>query len=98
MTKEKLPENIDDKLYRLKYKKDQESHLIIDEQICKTCKEKPCTYICPASVYVYEEKEDKIKINYENCLECGACRISCEKKAIKWLYPKAKFGVNFKYG
>lgn len=87
---------LEDKLYTIKYNPDTVSHLIPNEDICKTCKEKPCTYICPANVYQWEN--DKMIVNYENCLECGACRIVCEKKCLKWEYPKGTKGVIFKKG
>lgn len=87
---------LEDKLYTIKYNPDTVSHLIPNEDICKTCKEKPCTYICPANVYQWDN--DKMIVNHENCLECGACRIACEKKCLKWEYPKGTKGVIFKKG
>ncbi|MEE0496271.1 MAG: 4Fe-4S dicluster domain-containing protein, partial [Cyanobacteriota bacterium] len=44
------------------------------------------------------EEKKEIIVNYENCLECGACRIACERKAIDWKYPKGTKGVTFKQG
>lgn len=37
-------------------------------------------------------------VNYENCLECGACRIACENCSLGWEYPKGNKGVTFKQG
>ena len=37
-------------------------------------------------------------IRYENCLECGACKIACEKNNILWKYPNVEYGVKFKNG
>ena len=90
--------NIDIKLYTLKYSPDTESHLKPDKEKCKTCKTRNCTYICPAKVYEWNDENQELIINYENCLECGACRIACEKKAIDWQYPKGTKGVTFKQG
>ncbi len=87
---------LEDKLYTVKYNPDNVSHLIPDDKICKTCTQKPCTYICPANVYQWEN--DKMLVNFENCLECGACRIACSKKCLKWEYPKGTKGVIFKKG
>lgn len=88
--------NIDDKLYTLKYAPDEKSHICPDFSQCAKCSSKICTIICPAQVYKYEN--DKLIVNYENCLECGACRIACEKHCIDWEFPKGNKGVTFKQG
>jgi len=90
--------NIDKKLYTLKYSPDTESHLKPNLQMCKLCENRPCTYICPANVYEWNEEKQELVVNYENCLECGACRIACPKHAIDWQYPKGTKGVIFKQG
>ncbi len=91
--------NIDKKLYTLKYTPDTESHLkITDKEKCRLCISKNCTHICPAKVYEWNADTQEIIINYENCLECGACRIACEKRVIDWQYPKGTKGVTFKQG
>lgn len=90
--------NINEKLATLKYNKDKESHLSVDNDKCMRCKEKFCTYICPASVYEWNEDKCTMTIRYENCLECGACKIACEKNNISWKYPNAEYGVKFKNG
>lgn len=91
-------ENIDDKLSKVKYKNSQKCHLNPDFEKCKTCKSKVCTYICPANVYSWDEEAQKLLVGYENCLECGACRIACEKACIDWEFPEGGFGVTFKRG
>lgn len=90
--------NIDDKLFKVKYVPDEETHLKPDEMQCLLCDSKICTYICPAHVYEWDEENKKLIIGYENCLECGACRIACERKCINWHYPKGTKGVTFKHG
>ena len=90
--------NINEKLSTLKYNKDTESHLEVNNDICKDCKEKFCIRICPANVYEWIEKENTLAIRYENCLECGACKIACEKKNIQWRYPNADYGIKYKNG
>ena len=90
--------NIDKKLYTLKYSPDTESHLKPDNEKCRLCENRCCTHICPAEVYEWSEEKQELIVNYENCLECGACRITCEKKAIDWQYPKGTKGVTFKQG
>lgn len=89
---------LDEKLYTIKYTPDTESHLKPDVQKCKECISKVCTKICPANVYEWNEDEQKLTVNHENCLECGACRIACENKCIGWEYPKGNKGVTFKNG
>ena len=90
--------NINEKLASLKYNKGNESHLTVDNEVCKNCKDRYCTYICPADVYLWNEEKNIMNIRYENCLECGACKIACDKKNINWVYPGATFGVKFKNG
>lgn len=90
--------NIDKKLYTLKYSPDTVSHLRPDNEQCKLCESKVCTYICPAKVYEWNDEKRELIVNYENCLECGACRIACERKCIDWKYPKGTKGVIFKQG
>ena len=90
--------NIDDKLNKLKYNCDVNSHLLPEQDKCLNCQSKICTVICPANVYEWDENNNKLIVNFENCLECGACKIACEKNCIKWSYPKSGKGVTFKFG
>ena len=64
---------LDKKLYTLKYSPDTESHLNPNQEQCKLCENRNCTYICPAGVYEWNEEKNELIINFENCLECGAC-------------------------
>lgn len=90
--------DIDEKLSLLKFKPDSISHIEIDEDKCRDCENHECTFVCPARVYQCEnENSDKIKIEYENCLECGACKVACKKQAIKWVYPRAGCGIVYKF-
>ena len=75
---------------------DKEPHITVDFSICETCEKKPCLYICPAKLYQLEN--GKLTYNYEGCLECGSCLIACDKKAVKWNYPKGGFGVQYRFG
>ncbi len=90
--------NIDKKLYTLKYSPDTKSHLVPNNEDCKLCVSRCCTYICPAGVYEWNEEKQELIVNYENCLECGACRVACEKQSLHWEYPKGTKGVTFKQG
>ena len=91
--------NIEDKLYLNRYQPDNKSHLhVVNPDFClKDCPTKICTFICPAKVYEWIEKEQKIAIAYEGCLECGTCRYACPKN-IDWENPRGGFGVQNKFG
>ena len=89
---------LDNKLATVKYSTDTVSHLKPCNEDCKECTSKCCTYICPAGVYEWSEEKQKLLVNFENCLECGACRIACEKQSLDWEYPKGTKGVTFKNG
>ena len=88
--------SMDEKLYTVKYTPDTESHLKPDQEQCKKCKSKICTVVCPAKVYEWNGERNIVK--HENCLECGACRIACERNCIEWEYPRGTKGVMFKRG
>lgn len=88
---------IETRLYKTKIINDDKSHLILDNEICIKCQNRICLSICPANVYkLQNELEKVIMVNYENCLECGACKICC--KHIKWNYPEVRYGVSYKFG
>ena len=88
--------SIQDKLAVMKYNCAETSHLIVNQEICKKCKDKTCTYVCPADVYALDEITGEVLVSFENCLECGACRIACPKNKIDWRYPSAGCGVVLK--
>ncbi|AAT43970.1 ferredoxin family protein [Picrophilus oshimae] len=92
----------EEKLYTLRYKKDDLPHLSIkDENSCLECEKEygtpqPCINVCPANVYTWIDK--KIVVGYENCLECGACRVACPFNNIEWKYPRYGKGIALRYG
>jgi ferredoxin like protein len=94
------PVNVDEKLGYLTYKADHEHpHIAIrNANTCLQCKDKPCTTVCPAKVYVWEEAQAKIIVNYENCIECGAARMMCPYNNIDYHWPRGGFGVQYKMG
>ncbi len=85
-----------EKLFTVRRKPVTESHIKLDEQLCVDCTKRACTYICPAGVYVWNEAEGKIDVSYEDCLECGACRIACEMNNIEWSNPVWGEGISYK--
>ena len=86
--------SLDDKLFTVRRKPLKTSHISLDGHLCKECLNRICTYICPAEVYVWDEAKKKIDVRYENCLECGACRVACE--AIEWANPAWGTGIAYK--
>ena len=88
--------NLDDLLAKVKYKPDANSHLFPDNELCLTCKNRVCEFVCPAKVYEWDNEKQALQVTFENCLECGACRIACPKNAIYWKYPKVNKGVTYK--
>ena len=53
---------------------------------------------CPATVYDWNAPQKKIIVSYENCIECGACRMLCPFDNIKCHWPRGGFGVQYKFG
>lgn len=90
------PISVEDKLAVNKYDIDRDVHIRIREDICKVCNEYYCLYACPADCY--KLREGHITFAYEGCLECGSCRIVCDKGAIEWEFPRPGFGICYEYG
>ncbi len=84
---------IEEKIYKTKFKPYIESHIKVNNDICRTCWGKECTKFCPSNVFTWQEKDDKLIISYENCLECGACKIGCPFENIALSYPKSGYGI-----
>ena len=90
------PVKIEDKLALNKFDVDDEVHIRLKEDACRTCREFPCLYACPAGCF--KQVEDHITFSYEGCLECGSCRIVCEQEAIEWMLPRGGFGICYQFG
>lgn len=85
--------SLEDKLFLVKTKKDTVSHIEVDKIKCRRCQSKICLRVCPAKTY--EEHDGEIVVAYENCLECGSCRVVCSDGAIHWENPRGGMGVTF---
>lgn len=85
--------SLEDKLFLVKVKKDAQSHIKVNQEKCNSCVNKICLVVCPANTY--EEIDGKINASYDNCLECGSCRVACAEGAIAWENPHGGFGVSF---
>ena len=94
---------VEEKLYLAKYKLDERPHLVImDENVCQKCAKingspQPCMILCPANVYKWEGDKMNV-VSYDNCVECGACRIICPYTNIEWKYPRWGRGLSLRYG
>lgn len=91
--------NIEAKLGLNAFKLDEESHIRINNEICRRdCREKYCLFVCPAHLYSVNKESGDICVEFEGCLECGTCRIACRYGALEWNYPRGGFGVQFRFG
>jgi len=75
---------------------DEQPHIVLDKEICKSCDHRACVHACPANCYSFDEETKRISVVYETCLECGTCYIICDKEAIDWSYPRGGRGVCFR--
>jgi ferredoxin like protein len=91
-----MPLRLDQRLATLIFKPDREPHITIEKERCAACPARPCTNVCPAGLYVWENGE--IIHNCDGCLECGSCRSVCPRGAITWRYPTGGYGVRFRWG
>jgi ferredoxin like protein len=90
---------IEERLYADETRPDRVSHLEIPEPgRCLDCAGKECTVVCPAKTYRWSEEDRRIVVSFENCLECGACRIVCPHANISWRYPMGGMGICYRYG
>jgi ferredoxin like protein len=88
-----------DKLYTIRFKVDEKSHLVIkDQDVCASCETKECNHFCPADVYDWHDMEKMTSVAFENCIECGTCRLACPTYNIEWVYPKGGHGITYKFG
>ncbi|SDY04832.1 ferredoxin like protein [Thermoactinomyces sp. DSM 45891] len=94
-----MSQNLSDKLYTIRFKCDDVSHLTIKEtDVCVDCTTKDCNFFCPADVYDWDPSQKITTVAYENCIECGTCRIACPAYNIEWVYPQGGYGMSYKLG
>ena len=85
----------DDALAVNQWKVSKEAHIAVDQAKCSSCEMRPCLRACPAGCY--REREGKITVEYEACLECGTCRIICPLGSVSWTYPEHGRGVEYRF-
>lgn len=56
------------------------STLKLDKELCTGCGR--CTEVCPREVFSIKDRK-AIIVNFDNCLECGACMSNCAFGALK---------------
>jgi len=88
---------IDAKLGLDVFKVDKQPHIVIDHKICRKCHHMHCLSVCPANLYSLSPGGELV-VNFEGCLECGTCRLACEKCGIEWKNPRGGFGVQLRFG
>jgi ferredoxin like protein len=88
----------DQRLGLIRYNIDKEPHIKIEKTKCAylACENKPCINGCPAGCFTLEN--NRLHYQYEDCIECGTCKIVCPYDAIDWNYPRGRFGISYKYG
>ena len=94
---------VEAKLGTLEWKKSPEASVELKDSTeaspcVALCPDRPCATVCPAKVYEWEPAHKKIIVNYENCIECGACRMLCPFDNIRCDWPAGGMGVKYKYG
>jgi ferredoxin like protein len=90
--------NIEAKLGLDVFKIDTESHITINQEVCQAeCQIRYCLHVCPANLYTLN-RQGEIQVEYEGCLECGTCFIACSHEALTWYYPRAGYGVQYRFG
>ena len=84
------------------HNEDQVPHLHINDQsICiEKCKEEygnPCQNFCPANVYeLVDDGEERMQINFSNCVHCKTCDIMDPYQIIDWVTPEGGDGPSWK--
>ncbi len=86
--------NIQNKIERLLFKVDRESHIKIDPNQCRTCTNRSCLTICPAGMFSLSGDGTEVIYSHEGCLECGTCYVVCP--SLRWEYPRGGFGVIYR--
>lgn len=90
------PAHVEKKLFLIRYRAAEGSHVsLADPALCEKC-DKPCLWFCPAAVYQWEGGH--MHIAWENCLECGTCRIACPSGNVEWRQPAGGCGIAYKRG
>ncbi|MBU4483895.1 4Fe-4S dicluster domain-containing protein, partial [bacterium] len=105
MTSEEIPEPLDKSesvyLSGTIHREDQPCHCKLeDDKLCLDCKieyGQPCLRFCPGGVYEKDPNvEDKIFVNFSNCVHCKTCEIKCPKDNLTWTLPEGGEGPHYR--
>lgn len=89
--------SIEEKLVRTRFLINSgHPHLRLDAAKCRDCDKYYCISVCPADCY--RKDKNGVVVSWENCMECGSCRIVCPYAAIEWNYPEGGFGICYRFG
>jgi len=88
--------NIEDIQQLTQYIIDEQPHIVVDKEICRSCDHRACVQSCPANCFTWNEETSLLSVVYETCLECGTCYVVCDKSALDWTYPRGGYGVNYR--
>ncbi|MBI5445994.1 MAG: 4Fe-4S dicluster domain-containing protein [Deltaproteobacteria bacterium] len=90
---------IEERLYVDESRPDRTSHIdIVRPDACPECAGRECVAVCPSGTYRWSEEQGRIQVSFENCLECGSCRIVCPRSNVSWRYPMGGMGICYRYG
>jgi len=90
--------NIETKLGLDVFKLDTEPHIVLNQEICKSCEDKFCLYVCPGKLYTVNRETGDMELECSGCLECGTCRIACIHGALDWNYARGGYGIQYRFG
>jgi ferredoxin like protein len=88
--------NIEDLKQLTQFIIDEQAHITVNNEVCKTCDGRACVKACPANCYTFDEAAKLLSVVWENCVECGTCHVICDKGALDWAYPRGGYGVNYR--
>ncbi len=88
--------SLPDRLFLVQRNFGKRSHIQVNQQQFKADPKQPVTFLCPAKVYEHNEATRECIVNFENCLECGACQVA--SRYVVWKNPDGRSGITLKYG
>lgn len=90
---------LEERLYANETRPDRCSHLEVrDPAACRACARRECVTVCPSGTYRWEAEHGRLAVQFENCLECGTCRVVCPHGNIAWRFPMGGRGICYRYG
>lgn len=87
---------LEERLALVKCHFDDRSHIEVDQSGFRADPDRAVLFICPAQVFKLNETDDSCIVNYEDCLECGACQVA--RRYTSWRNPRGGYGVTYHYG